>query len=56
VFRFITDLKTPPANVVNRGIGVQGISSILAGFLGIGSGVGVSSENVGNIGITQVST
>uniref|UniRef100_A0A2S2QYL4 Solute carrier family 23 member 1 n=1 Tax=Sipha flava TaxID=143950 RepID=A0A2S2QYL4_9HEMI len=50
----IANLKTPPANVVNRGIGVQGISSILAGFLGIGSGVGVSSENVGNIGITQV--
>jgi len=48
-------LKKPPPNAVNRGIGIQGISTIFAGFLGTGSGVSSSSENVGNIGITRVS-
>jgi len=51
----VADLTKPPPNAVNRGIGIQGISSIFAGFLGTGSGVSTSSENVGNIGITRVS-
>lgn len=48
------NLTKPPPNAVNRGIGIQGISTIFAGFLGTGSGVSSSSENVGNIGITRV--
>lgn len=51
----LVDLTLPPVSAVNRGIGVQGVMSILAGLLGIGSGVQTSSENVGNIGITRVS-
>ncbi|XP_015367235.1 PREDICTED: solute carrier family 23 member 2-like [Diuraphis noxia] len=49
-----SNLTKPPPNAVNRGIGIQGISTIFAGFLGTGSGVSSSSENVGNIGITRV--
>ncbi|VVC37374.1 Xanthine/uracil/vitamin C permease [Cinara cedri] len=47
-------LTPPPVSAVNRGIGVQGINLILAGFLGTGSGISASGENVGNIGITRV--
>ncbi|XP_050428460.1 solute carrier family 23 member 1-like isoform X2 [Adelges cooleyi] len=48
------NLTLPPLSAINRGIGVQGISSILAGLLGTGTGISASSENVGNNGITQV--
>jgi len=51
----VADLTKPPPNAVNRGIGIQGISTIFSGFLGTGSGVSSPSENVGNIGITRVS-
>lgn len=51
--RFV-NLTKPPSNAVNRGIGIQGISTVFAGLLGTGSGVSSSSENVGNIGITRV--
>jgi len=51
----VLDLTKPPPNAVNRGIGIQGISTIFAGVFGTGSGVSSSSENVGNIGITRVS-
>jgi len=50
----VVDLTKPPPNAVNRGIGIQGITTIFAGFLGTGSGISSSSENVGNIGITRV--
>lgn len=50
----VPDLTKPPKNAVNRGIGVQGISTIFASLLGTGSGISSSSENVGNIGITRV--
>ncbi|XP_060838870.1 solute carrier family 23 member 2-like isoform X2 [Rhopalosiphum padi] len=49
-----SNLTKPPKNAVSRGIGIEGISTIFAGILGTGSGVSSSSENVGNIGITQV--
>ncbi|CAH1713111.1 solute carrier family 23 member 1-like isoform X3 [Aphis gossypii] len=49
-----SNLTKPPKNAVNRGIGVQGISTIFASLLGTGSGISSSSENVGNIGITRV--
>ncbi|XP_025208923.1 solute carrier family 23 member 2-like [Melanaphis sacchari] len=49
-----SNLTKPPTNAINRGIGIQGISTIFAGFLGTGSGINSSSENVGNIGITRV--
>ncbi|XP_050533537.1 solute carrier family 23 member 1-like isoform X2 [Daktulosphaira vitifoliae] len=44
----------PPSSAISRGIGVQGVNSILAGLTGMGTGVSASSENVGHNGISQV--
>lgn len=40
---------------MNRGIGTEGLGCILAGFMGIGTGVTSFSENIGAIGVTRVS-
>lgn len=40
---------------MNRGIGVEGLACVLAGCLGIGTGVTSFSENIGAIGVTRVS-
>ena len=45
----------PPRHAVNRGLGVEGIACILTGAFGTGNGTTSYSENVGAIGITQVS-
>ncbi|KAJ8313820.1 hypothetical protein KUTeg_008381 [Tegillarca granosa] len=44
----------PPFHAVNRGIGIEGISCVLAGAWGSGNGTTSYSENVGAIGITKV--
>ncbi|CAH1772530.1 unnamed protein product [Owenia fusiformis] len=44
----------PPTHAINRGIGMEGIGSILAGAWGTTSGTTSYSENIGAIGITKV--
>ncbi|KAL8130367.1 hypothetical protein V2J09_019522 [Rumex salicifolius] len=44
----------PPANVLSRGIGWQGIGILLSGLFGTLSGSSVSVENIGLIGSTRV--
>eukprot|EP00252_Welwitschia_mirabilis_P005806 TRINITY_DN1639_c1_g1_i3.p1 TRINITY_DN1639_c1_g1~~TRINITY_DN1639_c1_g1_i3.p1 ORF type:complete len:247 (-),score=31.13 TRINITY_DN1639_c1_g1_i3:320-994(-) len=44
----------PPAYVLSRGIGWQGIGIFLDGIFGTGTGSTVSVENVGLLGITRV--
>ncbi|WOL17052.1 hypothetical protein Cni_G25841 [Canna indica] len=44
----------PPAHVLSRGIGWQGIGILLAGLFGTSTGSTVSVENVGLLGSTRV--
>ncbi|XP_072722738.1 solute carrier family 23 member 1-like isoform X5 [Ciconia boyciana] len=44
----------PPKHAISRGIGVEGIGSLLAGAWGTGNGTTSYSENVGALGITKV--
>ncbi|XP_028119790.1 nucleobase-ascorbate transporter 1 isoform X2 [Camellia sinensis] len=44
----------PPAYVLSRGIGWQGIGVLLDGLFGTGTGSTVSVENVGLLGLTRV--
>ncbi|CAN6443713.1 unnamed protein product [Victoria cruziana] len=44
----------PPAHVLSRGIGWQGIGILLDGLFGAGTGSTVSVENVGLLGLTRV--
>ncbi|KAD6794429.1 hypothetical protein R6Q59_021567 [Mikania micrantha] len=44
----------PPAYVLSRGIGWQGIGILLDGLYGTGTGSTVSVENVGLLGLTRV--
>lgn len=44
----------PPKHAINRGIGVEGVGSLLAGAFGTGNGTTSFSENVAALGITKV--
>lgn len=44
----------PPAYVLSRGIGWQGIGTLLDGLFGTGTGSTVSVENVGLLGSTRI--
>uniref|UniRef100_A0A8C7XJI2 Solute carrier family 23 member 2 n=1 Tax=Oryzias sinensis TaxID=183150 RepID=A0A8C7XJI2_9TELE len=44
----------PPNHAINRGIGVEGVGSLLAGAFGTGNGTTSFSENVAALGITKV--
>ncbi|XP_070209969.1 solute carrier family 23 member 1-like isoform X1 [Littorina saxatilis] len=44
----------PPGSAVSRGIGVEGLTCLLAGAWGSGGGTTSYSENIGAIGITKV--
>nr|XP_057942830.1 xan_ur_permease domain-containing protein isoform X2 [Doryrhamphus excisus] len=44
----------PPKHAINRGIGMEGLGSLLAGAWGTGNGTTSYSENVGALGITKV--
>lgn len=46
----------PPLHVINRGIGTEGLGTVLAGFWGCGNGTNTFGENVGTIGVTKVSS
>ncbi|XP_068459441.1 xan_ur_permease domain-containing protein [Clinocottus analis] len=44
----------PSKHAINRGIGIEGVGSLLAGACGTGNGTTSYSENVGALGITKV--
>uniref|UniRef100_A0A0C9RMM7 TSA: Wollemia nobilis Ref_Wollemi_Transcript_10547_2023 transcribed RNA sequence n=1 Tax=Wollemia nobilis TaxID=56998 RepID=A0A0C9RMM7_9CONI len=50
----LASATSPPAYVLSRGIGWQGIGILLDGLFGTGTGSTVSIENVGLLGITRV--
>ncbi|KAK7485848.1 hypothetical protein BaRGS_00022843 [Batillaria attramentaria] len=52
----LSGAPTPPGSAVSRGIGVEGITSILAGAWGSVGGTTSYSENIGAIGITKVAS
>lgn len=44
----------PPKHAINRGIGIEGVGSLLAGAFGTGNGTTSFSENIAVLGITKV--
>lgn len=42
-------------HAINRGIGTEGLGTVLAGLWGAGNGTNTFGENVGAIGVTKVS-
>ncbi|CAG0886323.1 unnamed protein product [Cyprideis torosa] len=44
----------PPIHAINRGIGTEGVGSVIAGIMGTGNGTTSYSDNIGAIGITGV--
>ncbi|CAH1793746.1 unnamed protein product [Owenia fusiformis] len=44
----------PPTSAINRGIGMEGVATLLAGAWGSGNGTTSYGENIGAIGITKV--
>lgn len=41
-------------HAINRGIGFEGLGTVLAGLWGSGNGTNTFGENVGAIGVTKV--
>lgn len=46
--------QPPPLHAINRGIGVEGLGTVLAGLWGSGNGTNTFGENVGAIGVTKI--
>ncbi|KAJ6637191.1 Solute carrier family 23 member 2 [Pseudolycoriella hygida] len=44
----------PPLHAINRGIGTEGLGTVLAGLWGSGNGTNTFGENVGAIGVTKI--
>ncbi|XP_025422632.1 solute carrier family 23 member 2 [Sipha flava] len=44
----------PPVHAINRGIGFEGLGTVLAGLWGSGNGTNTFGENVGAIGVTKI--
>ncbi|XP_052749636.1 solute carrier family 23 member 2 [Galleria mellonella] len=44
----------PPLHAINRGLGTEGLGTVLAGLWGSGNGTNTFGENVGAIGVTKV--
>ncbi|KAJ8317533.1 hypothetical protein KUTeg_005437 [Tegillarca granosa] len=52
----ISKAKPPPTHAVNRGIAIEGFSSIIAGLVGSGNATTSYSGNIGAIGVTKVAS
>lgn len=50
----VTDAPPPPVHVINRGIVIEGLGTIVAGLFGTGNGTNTFGENVAAIGVTKV--
>lgn len=46
--------RAPPPGVVSRGIGIEGLTSFLAGLWGTGAGATTLTENVHTIAVTKM--
>jgi nucleobase transporter 1/2 len=46
--------RPPTAGIVSRGIGVEGVSTVLAGLWGTGVGSATITENVHTIAVTKM--
>ncbi|KAL9893590.1 solute carrier family 23 member 1 isoform 1-T1 [Glossina fuscipes fuscipes] len=46
--------QPPPLHAINRGIGTEGLGTVLAGLWGAGNGTNTFGENVGAIGVTKI--
>lgn len=46
----------PPVHAINRGIGIEGLGTVLAGLWGSGNGTNTFGENVGTIGKPQMNS
>jgi nucleobase transporter 1/2 len=46
--------RPPTAGIVSRGIGVEGVSTVLAGLWGTGVGSSTITENVHTIAVTKM--
>ncbi|KAJ0177484.1 hypothetical protein K1T71_007493 [Dendrolimus kikuchii] len=44
----------PPLHAINRGLGTEGLGTVLAGLWGSGNGTNTFGENVGAIGVTKI--
>lgn len=52
----LSEAPSPPAHAINRGIAIEGLSSIISGLMGPGHATTSYSNNIGIIGITKVCT
>lgn len=50
----LVGVPPPPKHAINRGIGIEGLGSLLSGAWGTGNGTTSYSENIGALGITRV--
>lgn len=50
----LSGAPTPTKKTINRGIGMEGLGSVLAGIMGTGNATTSYSENIGAIGLTRV--
>ncbi|TNF27346.1 MAG: xanthine permease [Deltaproteobacteria bacterium] len=50
----LSGAPTPTRKTINRGIGMEGVGSVLAGIMGTGNATTSYSENIGAIGLTRV--
>nr|CAD7264902.1 unnamed protein product [Timema shepardi] len=53
-FNYIESAPPPPVHAINRGIGTEGLGTVLAGLWGSGNGTNTFGENVGAIGVTKI--
>ncbi|KAM7362474.1 solute carrier family 23 member 2 isoform 2-T2 [Cochliomyia hominivorax] len=50
----MAEAQSPPLHAINRGIGTEGLGTVLAGLWGAGNGTNTFGENVGAIGVTKI--
>lgn len=54
IYVCVSGAPPPPVHAINRGIGFEGLGTVLAGLWGSGNGTNTFGENVGAIGVTKV--
>ncbi|KAL5021813.1 hypothetical protein ScPMuIL_000968 [Solemya velum] len=52
----ISEAPPPPQHALNRGIAIEGFSSVISGMMGAGHGTTSYSSNIGEIAITRVAS
>ena len=52
----LSNIPNPDKSVFNKGIGMEGVGTFVAGVFGTGNGTTSYSENVGAVGITKVAS